>query len=181
MIEVTATDNYNRIDRFINWRKNYISDKQFTLILAFFIGLFASVAALFLHWLIKQIQYILTDGFAQNSANWLYLVFPVIGIYLTSLFVKYIVKDNISHGITRILYAISSKRSRLKVHNCWSSVIASAITIGFGGSVGAEAPIVLTGSAIGSNLGQLFRLDNKTLMLLVGCGAAAAIAESPPS
>ena len=176
MIEITATDNNNRIDRFINWRKNYISDKQFTLILAFFIGLFASVAALFLHWLIKQIQYILTDGFAQNSANWLYLVFPVIGIYLTSLFVKYIVKDNISHGITRILYAISSKRSRLKVHNCWSSVIASAITIGFGGSVGAEAPIVLTGSAIGSNLGQLFRLDNKTLMLLVGCGAAAAIA-----
>ena len=85
-------------------------------------------------------------------------------------------KDNISHGITRILYAISTKRSRLKAHNCWSSVIASAVTIGFGGSVGAEAPIVLTGSAIGSNLGQLFRMDNKTLMLLVGCGAAAAIA-----
>lgn len=92
------------------------------------------------------------------------------------MFVRYIVKDEISHGITRILYAISSKRSRLKGHNCWSSVIASAITIGFGGSVGAEAPIVLTGSAIGSNLGQLFKMDNKTLMLLVGCGAAAAIA-----
>ena len=85
-------------------------------------------------------------------------------------------KDNISHGITRILYAISSKQSKLKGHNCWTSVIASAITIGFGGSVGAEAPIVLTGSSIGSNLGQLFKMDNKTLMLLVGCGAAAAIA-----
>ena len=103
-------------------------------------------------------------------------MYPVVGIYLTSLFVRYIVKDNISHGITRILYAISSNKSRLKSHNTWSSVIASAITIGFGGSVGAEAPIVLTGSAIGSNLGRLFRLDSKTLMLLVGCGAAGAIA-----
>ena len=126
--------------------------------------------------LFSQIQAILTEGFEVNSFNWLYLVFPVIGIYLTSLFVRYVVRDNISHGITRILYAISSKRSHLKPHNCWSSVIASAITIGFGGSVGAEAPIVLTGSAIGSNLGQLFKIDNKTMMLLVGCGAAAAIA-----
>ena len=92
------------------------------------------------------------------------------------LFVKYVVRDNISHGITRILYAISSKKSRLAAHNCWSSVVASAITIGFGGSVGAEAPIVLTGSSIASNLGQKFRMNNKTLMLLVGCGAAAAIA-----
>ena len=119
---------------------------------------------------------LLTAGFSTVTYNWLYLVFPVIGIFLTSLFVRYVVKDNISHGITRILYAISSKRSRLKPHNCWTSVIASAITIGFGGSVGAEAPIVLTGSSIGSNLGQLFKMDNKTLMLLVGCGAAAAIA-----
>ena len=146
------------------------------LILAFIIGILASFAAYILHTLIHQIQAILTEGFEINSFNWLYLVFPVIGIYLTSLFVRYVVKDNISHGITRILYAISSKRSHLKPHNCWSSVIASAITIGFGGSVGAEAPIVLTGSAIGSNLGQLFKIDNKTMMLLVGCGAAAAIA-----
>ena len=146
------------------------------LILAFIIGILASFAAYILHTLIHQIQAILTEGFEINSFNWLYLVFPVIGIYLTSLFVRYVVRDNISHGITRILYAISSKRSHLKPHNCWSSVIASAITIGFGGSVGAEAPIVLTGSAIGSNLGQLFKIDNKTMMLLVGCGAAAAIA-----
>ena len=112
----------------------------------------------------------------DSHPNWLYLVYPVVGIYLTSLFVRYIVKDNISHGITRILYAISSNKSRLKSHNCWSSVIASAITIGFGGSVGAEAPIVLTGSAIGSNLGKLFHMDRKMLMTLVGCGAAGAIA-----
>ena len=97
------------------------------------------------------------------------------GIYLTSLFIKYVVKDNISHGITRVLYAISTKQSRLKGHNCWSSVVASSITIGFGGSVGAEAPIVLTGSAIGSNLAKLFKMDARTAMLLVGCGATAAI------
>lgn len=146
------------------------------IILSFAIGFFASVAAFVLHWIIKQIQMLLTTGFTSTSYNWLYLLFPIVGIYLTSLFIKHVVKDNISHGITRVLYAISSKNSHLKRHNCWSSVIASAITIGFGGSVGAEAPIVLTGSAIGSNLGQLFKLDKRSLMVLVGCGAAAAIA-----
>lgn len=160
----------------LKWRNSHITDRQMTIILAFFIGFFASVAAFFLHFIIKEIQLLLTSNFTTSTYNWWYLVFPVIGIFITSLFVKYVVKDNISHGITRILYAISSKQSKLKGHNCWTSVIASAITIGFGGSVGAEAPIVLTGSSIGSNLGQLFKMDNKTLMLLVGCGAAAAIA-----
>ena len=162
--------------KILAWKEKHLTDRQMLLILAFIIGILASFAAYILHTLIHQIQAILTEGFEINSFNWLYLVFPVIGIYLTSLFVRYVVRDNISHGITRILYAISSKRSHLKPHSCWSSVIASAITIGFGGSVGAEAPIVLTGSAIGSNLGQLFKIDNKTMMLLVGCGAAAAIA-----
>jgi CIC family chloride channel protein len=146
------------------------------IILALIVGFFAAVAAFSLHWIINQIVLLLTSSFDRTGANWLYLVYPVVGIYLTSLFVRYIVKDNISHGITRILYAISSNKSRLKSHNCWSSVIASAITIGFGGSVGAEAPIVLTGSAIGSNLGKLFHMDRKMLMTLVGCGAAGAIA-----
>lgn len=164
------------MERIISWRKQYITDRQFTLFLSFLVGFFAAIAAFILHWIIEEIALLLTSKFDANTFNWMYLVYPVIGIYLTSLFVRYIVKDEISHGITRILYAISSKRSRLKGHNCWSSVIASAITIGFGGSVGAEAPIVLTGSAIGSNLGKLFNMDNKTLMLLVGCGAAAAIA-----
>ena len=179
-MEASITDNGNTkptmMDMVLEWRDKHITDRQMTIILALFIGFFASVAAFILHFIIKEIQVLLTAGFSTVTYNWLYLVFPVIGIFLTSLFVRYVVKDNISHGITRILYAISSKRSRLKPHNCWTSVIASAITIGFGGSVGAEAPIVLTGSSIGSNLGQLFKMDNKTLMLLVGCGAAAAIA-----
>lgn len=164
------------LNNFINWREKHISDRQFILVLSLLVGFFAAVAAFVLHWLIDKIEWILTSRFSITSFNWLYLVFPVVGIYLTSLFVKYIVKDNISHGITRILYAISLKRSRLKKHNTWTSVVASSLTIGFGGSVGAEAPIVLTGSAIGSTLGQLFRMNNRTLMLLVGCGASAAIA-----
>jgi len=164
------------LQRLHEWRVEHISERMFMIILALLVGFFAAVAAFVLHWIINQIVLLLTSSFDRTGANWLYLVYPVVGIYLTSLFVRYVVKDNISHGITRILYAISSNKSRLKSHNCWSSVIASAITIGFGGSVGAEAPIVLTGSAIGSNLGQLFHMDRKMLMTLVGCGAAGAIA-----
>ena len=176
-METTVVDRRPEwLKRLHDWRVEHVSERMFMIILALLVGFFAAVAAFVLHWIINQIVTLLTSSFNQSRANWLYLVYPVVGIYLTSLFVRYIVKDNISHGITRILYAISSNRSRLKSHNCWSSVIASAITIGFGGSVGAEAPIVLTGSAIGSNLGQLFHLDRKMLMTLVGCGAAGAIA-----
>ena len=112
------------MQRVIALRERYLTDRQFTLILSFLVGLFAAVAAFILHWLIEEIQLLLTEGFDTETFNWMYLVYPVIGIYLTSLFVRHIVKDEISHGITRILYAISSKRSRLKGHNCWSSVIA---------------------------------------------------------
>ena len=164
------------IAKVVDWQKKHISDRQMTLVLAFVIGVLASVAGYFLHSIVHEIQILLTSGFEKNTYNLLFLLFPIVGIYLTSLFIKYVVRDNISHGITRVLYAISTKQSKLKGHNCWSSVVASGITIGFGGSVGAEAPIVLTGSAIGSNLGQLFRMDKKTMILLVGCGASAAIA-----
>lgn len=175
-MEEAITTRPTLFQRLHEWRQEHISERMFILILALLVGFFSAVAAFLLHWIINQIVTLLTSSFEKSTANWLYLVYPVVGIYLTSLFVRYIVKDNISHGITRILYAISTNKSRLKSHNCWSSVIASAVTIGFGGSVGAEAPIVLTGSAIGSNLGQAFHLDRKTLMTLVGCGAAGAIA-----
>ena len=159
----------------LRWRTAHIKDKQFMLLLALVIGVLTALAGVLLKWLIHQIEYLLTHHFSITGANWLYLLYPVVGILLTGLFVRYVVRDDIGHGITKILYAIARKQSRIKSHNTWSSVIASAITIGFGGSVGAEAPIVLTGSAIGSNLGALFRLDSKQLMLLVGCGAAGAV------
>lgn len=172
-MEVSAKLSF--LSRFDVWRQKHVSDRELVLVLAFAIGFLASLAAYILHIIIGQIEELVTSGFHVMTINWLYLLYPVIGIWLTSLFVKYIVRDNISHGITRVLYAISTKQSRLKAHNTWSSIVASAITIGFGGSVGAEAPIVLTGSAIGSNLGRIFHLDNRTLMLLVGCGATAAV------
>ncbi len=170
------SDTKNWLNRLHEWRIKHVSDKMFIIVLALMVGFFAAVAAFILHSLINQISGLLTSQINDTKANWLYLVLPVVGIYLTSLFVRYVVRDDISHGITRILYAISSKKSRLKAHNMWSSVVSSAITIGFGGSVGAEAPIVLTGSAIGSNLGRVLKLDSRTLMLLMGCGAAGAIA-----
>ena len=161
--------------RMIAWRELHIKQRQFILILSFFVGIFSSIAAFLLKTAIHLIQTLLTENFSRTNVNYLYLIFPVVGIFLASLFVRYIVKDNISHGVTRILYALSQRKSILKLHNVWSSLVGSSITIGFGGSVGAEAPIVLTGSAIGSNLGRFFKMDQKTLMLLVGCGAAGAI------
>jgi CIC family chloride channel protein len=159
----------------IAWREHNIQQRQFLLILSLAIGVLTAMAANLLKFAIHQIQYLLTENFSRNDVNYWYLVFPAVGIFITSLFVRKIVKDDISHGITRILYAISQRKSILKRHNTWTSLVGSSLTIGFGGSVGAEAPIVLTGAAIGSNLGKFFKLDQKTLMLLVGCGAAGAI------
>ena len=166
----------NIIERTVRWVTTHVSHRQLLLLLAFIVGFLAALAAYILHSLIHIIQHMLSSQFASEGFNWFYLVCPVIGILLTMLFVRYIVRDNISHGITRILYAFSTKQGRLPSHNTWTSVVASAITIGFGSSVGAEAPIVLTGSAIGSTLAQRFKLDNKTIFMLVGCGASAAIA-----
>lgn len=168
--------NFTFFERLFIWRRMNFSEQKFILMISFVVGILTAFAGLFLKWLIHQIQYLLTYRFDATGSNALYLVYPVIGIFLTGLFVRYVVKDDISHGVTKILFAIARKQSKIKAHNTWSSVIASAITIGFGGSVGAEAPIVLTGSAIGSNLGRLFRINSKTLMILVGCGAAGAVA-----
>ena len=162
--------------KFLVWKDKHIQEKHFILIVSFLVGLCTATAALILKGLIHYIQHLLTGDFSEDGANYLYLLYPVIGILLAGLFVKYLLRDDIGHGVTKILYAISQRKSRIKPHNTWSSIVASSVTIGFGGSVVAEAPIVLTGAAIGSNLGRLFRMEQKTLMLLVGCGAAGAIA-----
>lgn len=162
--------------RFIIWREHHIKERNFIIILSLIIGVIGGFAAQLLKFLIHTISHFLTLHFSATEANYLYLVYPVVGILITVLFVKYIVKENISHGVTKVLYAISRRKSRLKKRNMYASLIASSITIGFGGSVGAEGPIVYTGAAIGSNVGQAFRLSPKVLMILVGCGAAAGIA-----
>ena len=166
----------NLFQRLLLWREKNVKDKHFILVLSFAVGILTALAATLLKFLIEYIKHFLTENFDSTGANWLYLVYPVVGIFLTGVFIRHVVRDDISHGVTKILYAISRRQSRIKRHNTWSSLFASAITIGFGGSVGAEAPIVLTGSAIGSNLGSAFRMDHRTLMLLVGCGAAGAVA-----
>lgn len=162
--------------KFLVWRANNIKEKHFVLIVSFLVGICTAASAIILKNLIHFIQHVLSVNFTADQVNYLYLLYPVLGILLAGLFVKYIVRDDISHGVTKILYAISQRKSRIKPHNMWTSIVASSVTIGFGGSVGAEAPIVLTGAAIGSNLGRLFKMEQKTLMLLVGCGAAGAIA-----
>ena len=158
------------------WTRKHLSAKQFLLILALLVGIGSALAAQVLKLLIHEIEHLLTSQFDVTRANWLFLVYPVVGIFLTALFIKYVVRDDIGHGVTKILYALSRKQGNIRSHNRWSSVIASALTIGFGGSVGAESPIVLTGSAIGSHLGQMFKLDHKTMILLIGCGASGAVA-----
>ena len=154
----------------------HLTPKQLIFTLALLVGVGSAIAAWVLKTLIEEIALLLTSHFDVTSANRLYLVYPVVGIFLCVMFVKFIVRDDISHGVTKILYALSRRQGDIRSHNCWSSVIASSLTIGFGGSVGAESPIVLTGSAIGSLLGRQFRVDHKTMMLFIGCGASGAIA-----
>ena len=170
-----ATDEMTLLDRFISWREKHISQNQFILILSFAVGILSALAAFALKHLIHFIQHLLTGGFDPHTFNWLYLVYPVIGIFITGLFIRNVVRDDISHGVTKVLYAISCRQGKIRRHNSWSSLIASGITIGFGGSVGAESPIVMTGSAIGSNLGSFFKMEKKVMMLLIGCGAAGAV------
>lgn len=162
--------------RLVQWRQQHIKEKTFVIILALFVGLFAGFAALLLKTLIHVISDMLTSHVQISGGNYLYLIYPALGILITGIYVRYVVKDNISHGVTRVLHSISQNKSRLKPHNIFTSVTASSITIGFGGSVGAEGPIVYTGAAIGSNLGSIFRLSPRVLMIMVGCGAAAGIA-----
>lgn len=158
------------------WRERHIKERTFVILLSLAVGVFAGLAAMVLKWLIHTIASLLSTNINVSEGNYLYIILPVIGILLACWYVRYVVRDNISHGVTRVLYAISQNKSRLKPHNIYTSIVASSITIGFGGSVGAEGPIVYTGAAIGSNIGQAFRLTPRVLMILVGCGAAAGIA-----
>ncbi|MDD3567340.1 MAG: chloride channel protein [Bacteroidales bacterium] len=153
-----------------------LGQQRLILILSVVVGILSGLAAVILKNTIYLTRDLIQRIMEQGTLGFLYLALPGIGIIITVLYIKYFVKDDIGHGISHILYAISRKGSKLKRHNTYTSIVSSTVTIGFGGSVGAEAPIVLTGAAIGSNIGQLFRLNYKTITLMLGCGAAAAIA-----
>ncbi|MBI9034378.1 MAG: chloride channel protein [Bacteroidales bacterium] len=158
------------------WRQKHISNKDFIIVMSLVVGLLSGFSAVMLKNVVHHTGEILTSGFDVGEFNFLYLAYPIIGISLTVMFVKYIIKDNLGHGVSRILYAMAKRSGILRVHNMFSSMIASTLTVGFGGSVGLEAPIVLTGASIGSNLGRWFKLNSKTILLLIGCGASGAIA-----
>ena len=144
-------------DKFMSlvmWRERHIKEKTFVIFLALLVGILCGCAALLLKTLIHFFSDLVTSHIEITQGNYLYIIYPVVGIILASLYVRYIVKDNISHGVTRVLHSISQNKSRLKRHNIYSSIIASSVTIGFGGSVGAEGPIVYTGAAIGCRCPQ---------------------------
>ena len=158
------------------WRLNHLNERKVLLILSFIVGLLSGFTAVLLKNLIHLLGNFLTRDFTSYSENYQYLAYPGIGILITVLYVKLFVKDDIGHGITKVLKSIANNKGILRAHNMFTSIISSTITIGFGGSVGAEAPVVLTGSSIGSNIARTFHLSYHTMTVLIGCGAAGAIA-----
>lgn len=164
------------VDKFLIWRQKHIADKHFILMLCVVIGLLAAIAAVILKTSVHYLEAWVRDIPGRHMENYLFLIFPLIGILITVFYIRTFVKDDISHGVTRILYAISRNKGVMKLHNTFSSIIACTFTGGFGGSVGMEAPIVSTGAAIGSNVAQAVKFGHKRTTLLIGCGAAAAIA-----
>ncbi|MCB8995601.1 MAG: chloride channel protein [Bacteroidales bacterium] len=162
--------------RVVTFRDKHLGPRRFIIALSFVIGIFGGLVAVLLKNLVAFVEEFLLTAFKADQINFFYFALPLAGIFLTVLFVKFFVKDNISHGVTRILYAMSRNNAILKAHNMYSSMIASTLTVGFGGSVGLEAPIVLTGSAFGSRISKFFHMNYRTTMLMLGCGASAAIA-----
>jgi CIC family chloride channel protein len=161
--------------RFLNWRTRHLKDQHFKLLLSVVVGLISGLAAVVIKNSVFFIEELLTDGFAEQYHNYLYFAYPLVGILLVVTFVKYVIKKPVAHGIPNTLYAISSKNGIIKKHNLYSSVVSSAITIGFGGSAGLEGPTVSTTAAIGSNIGRIFKLNYKGKILLIGCAAAGAL------
>lgn len=153
-----------------------VSEKHKLLVLSLAVGICSGLAAVLLETLVETIHHQLTFWFSGSADNYLLLVYPGLGMLLSLLIVRYFVKDNIGHGVTKVLVAVSKNESKIKPHNMWSSIVTSSLTIGFGGSVGAEAPIVYTGAAIGSNFARWMGMSYRNITILLGCGAAAAVA-----
>ncbi len=164
------------LKRFLIWRIRHISDKQFVMILAAVIGILGGISAVIIKNSVHLIKELLTRGFTSDYQNYLYFAYPAIGILITLIYIKFVVKRHVGHGIPSVLYAISRTNGIIKRHNIFSSIFTSAFTVGFGGSVGLEGPTVATGAAIGSNLGQLLHLKHRQIMTLLALACAAAMA-----
>lgn len=163
------------LTRFLIWRRNHISDARFVMILSAIVGICAGMGAVIIKRSVGVIERFLTEGFTDNLHNYLYFIYPGIGLLIVVIFNKYILKRPVGHGVPNVLYAISKNSSLIKPYQMFASLITSSITVGFGGSVGLEGPTVSTGAAIGSNIGRFLRLDYRRITLLVGCASAAAM------
>ncbi|MGK7397908.1 MAG: chloride channel protein [Candidatus Cyclobacteriaceae bacterium M3_2C_046] len=162
--------------KFLIWRIKHVNDRNFIMILALIVGILVGLSATFLKFLVHVIQNVLTQSFTLSKYNFLYIIYPSLGILLVVLFIRYFVKQRVGHGIPLVLFAISRNNGNMKPHNIYSSIITSAITVAFGGSVGLEGPTVATGAAIGSNIGRILHLNYKKVLLLLGCASAGAMA-----
>lgn len=163
---------------FLIWKTKHLKKTQVLVGASLIIGLLCGWAAVILKNLVTY-TYTLITSFSfgtPDRANLLYLMYPMIGIFITVLLVRFVIKADLSHGVSKVMYALSRNDGKIDTHNTWSSLITSSITVGFGGSVGLEAPIVYTGSAIGSNISRLLHLDAHLTKILVACGAAGAVA-----
>lgn len=167
--------NLNTVYTKLSFFRTKIQPKHFVLFLSLIVGLLSGLAVVVIKNSVHFIQHLLTLSLVKDYQNYLFFVYPFIGLLLTTLFIKFVLKKPIGHGIPNTLFAISKNNSVIKAYNMFASIIASALTVGFGGSVGLEGPTVSTNSAIGSNIAQLFKVDYKTATLLVGCGAAGAM------
>ena len=170
-----------KLARLLVWRKHKISDYQFTIFLSIIVGILVGFGAVIIKELVRLIHELLS-GIASQESSYLYILYPVTGILLVILFIRYINKHPVRHGIPSVLYSISKTNGIIKKHNLYSSIITSALTVGFGGSVGLEGPTVATGAAIGSNIGRFLRLNHRQIILLLGCacaGAMSAIFKAP--
>jgi CIC family chloride channel protein len=160
---------------FLVWRTRHVKERQFIMILSVLVGVVTGLTAVLLKNMVHYTHRFFTEQLHVDGGSVLFFLYPLVGILLTWLFVRFFVKEDISHGVTKVLFAISRRGSMIRPHNNYSSMIASTLTIGFGGSVGTEATIVLTGASIGSNLARFFRMNYKVMTLMIGCGAAGAI------
>lgn len=164
-----------RLSKFLVWRRQHISDKQFVMILSIVVGITSGFAAVLIKNAVHLIKSLVTSGFVEQYHNYLYVVLPAVGILIAILFMQFILRQGVGHGIPIVLASISKTEGRIKPHNMYSSIVTSALTVGFGGSVGLEGPTVATGAAWGSNIGQLFRLNYRQVLLLLACASAGAM------
>ena len=167
---------YKLLKRFLVWRLRHVNDRQFMMILSVVLGFLVGIATVIIKNSVHFITHLLTSNFTQGYGNYLYLSLPIIGILIAVLFIKFVIRGHVGHGIPSVLFAISKSNGEIKRHNMFSSIVSSTFTVGFGGSVGLEGPTVATGAAIGSNLGRLFHLNYKQIMLLLGVACAASMA-----